>query len=373
MTNGKSRKGKRIKIVAVVLLALMIYPAVTYIKALTYPGQATFAARTADWAREMGAGPVVNAAENWWYTRHPPANEPPPANSLPQAQRAAPILTGPKNLAVAANALPGEGVWIPGAHAPNGAVADYTTFIRPDAKHASVVAGVGMIDQHLASTQLIAGTKDPGGTGWPDGAAVPSSVRPDLLATFNSGFKLADTGGGFYADGQFAKPLKDGFASLVINRNGIVSVGQWGRDFTMSPDVVAVRQNLDLVVDNALPVPGLSGNPAGQWGTASNQFQFTWRSGVGTDATGRLVYVGGDHLTLSTLADAMVQAGIVRGMELDIHTGMVSFNTYRPDVAGSSPTKLLPSMPSPADRYLVPDQRDFFAVALRSGTSQRAS
>jgi hypothetical protein len=237
------------------------------------------------------------------------------------------------------------------------------------------LTGIAMLDQGAVSTQLVAGTKEPGGSGWPGDAQVPMSLRSSLLATFNSGFKLADTSGGFYLDGRVAKPLKDGMASLVIDRNGVVSVAQWGRDATMTPNVAAVRQNLELVVDNWKPVPGLSGNPAGQWGSASNQFQFTWRSGIGTDAAGHLIYVGGAQMTLTTLADVMARAGIVRGMELDIHTGMVSFNTYRPDQAGSLPAKLLPSMPSPADRYLTPDQRDFFAVTMRTtsatGTAQQ--
>jgi hypothetical protein len=67
------------------------------------------------------------------------------------------------------------------------------------------------------------------------------------------------------------------------------------------------------------------------------------------------------------LAAAMVKAGIVRGMELDIHTQMVTFSTYRPDRPGSAPAHLLPTMAGLADRYLKPDQRDFFAVELRPG------
>jgi hypothetical protein len=59
----------------VTLVALMIYPVVTFVQALTYPGVATLGARTSDWMRSMGAGQVVNMAENWWYTRHAPAGE----------------------------------------------------------------------------------------------------------------------------------------------------------------------------------------------------------------------------------------------------------------------------------------------------------
>ena len=80
------RRRKRLRRVLVALALLLIYPTVTYVQALTAPGAATFAARTADWARQMGAGPVVNALENWYYTRHPPANGAPSVGSLPVAR-----------------------------------------------------------------------------------------------------------------------------------------------------------------------------------------------------------------------------------------------------------------------------------------------
>ncbi|MBB2499954.1 MULTISPECIES: phosphodiester glycosidase family protein [Amycolatopsis] len=363
-------KRPRRKLILVLVVAVLAYPIGSYTRALTYPGAASFAVRTVDWLREIGLGGVVNTVENWWYTRHPPSAAPPPAGSLPTAPPPLPSLgAGPRpaDLPAQLPRLPGEGRWTPGASTAGGPVADYTTFIRPDPAHASVVAGVAWINQSLVRASLIAGTKEPGGSGWPEGARVPSGVRPALLATFNAGFKFKDTAGGFYADGRTARPLKDGAASVVIDRSGRISIAQWGRDATMSPAVRAVRQNLALVVDNGSAVPGLRANAVGRWGSASNQFQYTWRSGLGTDRAGNLLYVAGDKLTLRTLAGAMVQAGIVRGMELDIHPGMVAFNAYRPDRPGSSPRKLLPAMPGSADRYLTADQRDFFAIVLRGG------
>jgi hypothetical protein len=363
------RRKKRLRRVLVVFLILIIYPAVTYVQALTAPGAATFTARSADWARQMGAGPVVNALENWYYTRHPPANSAPSTDALPAP---APVPVGtdsanaPAPLATLPGAPPGEGVWVPGARMAGGQAADYTTFLRPDPGHTSVVAAIVAFDQKWTGTHLIAGTKEPGGT-WPEQAQVPNSLRPSLLATFNSGFKFRDTDGGFYADGQYGKPLKNGIASLVIDRSGVATVALWGRDAHMTSQVAAVRQNLELIVDGGKPVSGLSGNPAGQWGSARNQFQFTWRSGVGVDAQGRLVYVAGNQLTLTAMANALSAAGVVRGMELDIHGGMVSCNLFRPDVAGSAPRTLVPSMPTAPDRYLSADQRDFFAVTARSG------
>jgi len=106
----------------------------------------------------------------------------------------------------------------------------------------------------------------------------------------------------------------------------------------------------------------------GAWGGPRNQFQYTWRSGLGTDAAGNLVYLAGDQLTLAGPAGAMTAAGVQRGMELDIHPKTVTFNVIHPtsrSPSGYDGTKLLPTMVQPADRYLVPDHRDFLAVALR--------
>jgi len=53
-------------------------------------------------------------------------------------------------------------------------------------------------------------------------------------------------------------------------------------------------------------------------------------------------------------------------MELDIHAAMVSFDIEQPGPAGTvTGQRLLNSMNSPADRYLVDDQRDFFYVTAK--------
>ncbi|GAA2986861.1 phosphodiester glycosidase family protein [Actinokineospora diospyrosa] len=349
-----------------VLAVALVYPMTTYVQVLVYPGQASFTARTVDWLRQMGLDAPVNAIENWWYTRKQPGTGAPAATALPPTRTPTVAAPGarPSDLVVHSG-LAGEGVWVPGARAADGTAALYTTFVRPDPRHGSVVAGVAWLNQDLTAATLVPGTREPGGSVGPD-HAVPLGMRSSLLATFNSGFKMRDANGGCYLNGTTIGTLRDGAAAVVLTRDGRVGIGQWGRDHTLGPDVIAVRQNLDLVIDRGQPVPGLDQNTAEHWGNARNQFQYTWRSGLGLDSHGNLLYVGGDQLTLHTLADAMRQAGVVRGMELDIHTGMVVFTAYRPDSPGTSPTRLLPGMSSPPDRYLVPDQRDFFAIALRA-------
>jgi len=177
---------------------------------------------------------------------------------------------------------------------------------------------------------------------------------------------MSDAHGGFYLAGRSAGKLVNGQASLVIDESGAVTVGKWARDVAMSPHVVAVRQNLALIVDKRRPVAGLTTNARHRWGSYENQSQYTWRSGVGVDTGGNLIYVSGENLTLQSLATALADAGVVRAMELDIHSALVSFASWAPTPNGRLvPTKLLPGMDRPANRYLAADQRDFFYLTLK--------
>jgi len=358
-----------VRVLAGVLAVCIGLTVLSYARALTYPGNASWQSRTTGWVRDHGGGFGVNAAENWYYTRNPPSDTPPSPVSLPPPRASVPT-AAVATLPVlperpGAVALPGEGRWVPGRLAADGAPALFTSYFQPDSTHASVVAGVVFIRAGASRAHLVAGTTQPGGA-WPTIAQVAPSDVSALAATFNSGFKLTDISGGFYANGRVGKPLQAGQASLVIDRRGQLSVGQWGRDITMNPQISAVRQNLALIVDGGHRVPGLRVNADHRWGTARNQLQYTWRSGIGTDRAGNVVYVAGDKLTLSMLATTMRKAGVVRGMQLDIHTGMAFFASWVP--AGGVqpvPTKVLPTMAGSRTRFLTPDQRDFVYLTVK--------
>lgn len=360
---ARQRRVRRFVAIAIVLI--LIGPAISYTRALTAPGSATWQMRTVDWIRLKHGNGLVNALENWWYTRHKPAAGPPDAATLPTIASAAKAI-GPADLPKLAGVtpLPGESTWSPGRTSAAGLPLIYTGFLRPDPGHLSIVAGVAWIRTAGTRTHLVAGTLQPGGQAWPGNAAVPDRDAGKLVATFNSGFKMQDTAGGFYLNGQSSRPLADGQASLVIDKQGAVTIGAWGRDVKMTPDVSAVRQNLALIVEHGRPVAGLSTNADGRWGSPHNQYQYTWRSGAGIDAHGNLIYLAGDKMNLATLATALADAGVVRGMQLDIHPGMASFASWQPQSGSTAatPTKLLPKMPRSAYRYLYPDQRDFFYV-----------
>lgn len=352
--------------VALVVAAAFLVAAVSYVRALTYPGNASWSDRSVEWVRDHGGSPVVDAVENWYYSRQAPQ-----ATGAPDAYLAsggvhvarsgghsprAPVTAPRVRLLAGLAPRPGEGIWQPLG------LGDrlWQTWVRPDPRHLPVVAAAVLVPRGSAALHLMAGTREPvldsGSL-----ARVPTSALSRLEATFNAGFKMKDARGGWQSGAAAAVPLVRGRASLVVTRDGGWRVGAWGVDVGPAPDVVAVRQNLDLVVEHGRPVAGLRSNAHGRWGTSHTQFQYTWRSGVGVDAGGDLIYVAGPATQLATFASAMAQLGVVEGMQLDIHTDMVSFNAVAAhDGSRLTMHRLLSTMKSSSRRYLSGDQRDFF-------------
>ena len=267
---------------------------------------------------------------------------------------------------IAADPLPGEGQWQPLGQPVDGVLAMYAAFLRPDAVHTSLVSAVVWIDPTLVRAAGYAGVVEPGGGPWANQAPIPDALRPELLAAFNSGFKMRDARGGFYASGRTARPLVDRAATVVISADGTPNVGMWGRDFQMGPGVAFARQNLSLIVDGGAPVPGLATDSAATWGATVGNAVLVWRSGLGITTDGALVYAAGNGLSITSLAGLLARAGAVRAMELDINSAWVDFFSYTPAQAGLPPAaigviKLLPDMRPSTSDYLTASSRDFIA------------
>lgn len=265
------------------------------------------------------------------------------------------------------SAMPGGGVWRPAGRRVHGVSAVYTTQLHPPGAP-SIVAGVAWMDTHLLRARLYSGSLSPGGLFWKLTAPVSASAARTLVAAFNGGFLMKNTNGGYYSEGHLVAPLRVGAASLVIYRDGSATVGQWGRDVAMTPTVVAVRQNLNLLVDNAKPVAGLNPSDIVTWGAALNGVVDTPRSGLGVTKNGALVYVEGP-MNIVDLADLLVRAGAVRAMTLDMNPLWPVFATYRPSSGGglAAPANgkdLLATMiQSPARFFEAVYARDFITMS----------
>jgi hypothetical protein len=191
---------------------------------------------------------------------------------------------------------------------------------------------------------------------------IPTEMRSKLVASFNSGFKLTDSGGGFATGGHTYAPLKNGVATVMRYRNGTVDIQAWTYGPKVPSNVIYARQNLPLIVNNGKLNPNLSDGP--QWGATLGNAIRVWRSGLGIDRHGNLIYAAANDMTVGSLAQVLRRAGAVRAMELDINVYWTSFITYRhPGAKGAA--NLVASMDRSNQRYLTTEDRDFFGVYLR--------
>jgi hypothetical protein len=353
--------------VAVALSVLLIWLAVSLGGALTNPALgSSYSARLAEWFREHGAASVVNWVENEWYSHHQPKiggalapgtiHKPKTVTSAPPAVTVAHLPAPAPIVPIVSPAVAGEGQWSPAGRLVDGLPAVYETMLRPSAIHTSYVVGVAWMDTKLLHATLYSGSQIPGGGPFTHTAPVPPADATSLVAAFNAGFLMSGAEGGYYTDGKAIDPLRTGAASFVVYKNGSATVGQWGRDVAMSPDVVSVRQNLDLLVDNGQVVPAAYNANSNAWGATLGNALYVWRSGLGVTADGALVYVGGPGLNIVDLGNLLVRAGAVRAMELDINTDWVNFSTYQPATAtgqasATNGSELLSGMTGTPGRY----------------------
>jgi hypothetical protein len=241
-----------------------------------------------------------------------------------------------------------------------------TTF-HPDPNDPSTVAYLAWIDHRRTALGLYPGLRQPPGASPRGPAEVPYGQRWRLLAAFNSGFKFDSSGGknGFAVDGHTYVWLRRGLGTLLGYRDGRVDVVSWDGPPTPPPDVAFARQNLALLVDGGRPAAGLGDVVA--WGRTLGGGAQVWRTGVGVDAHGNLLYAAAGNQTPAGLAAILIRAGAVRAIELDINPEWPTFNLYT-HRGGLGSSMFVPNSQQNARRYLRPDERDFFTVYRRTGS-----
>ena len=290
-----------------------------------------------------------------------------------------PLPTPARLIPLTSPAPVGTGVWAAAGRTVSGVPVVYETTLVPPV--GTQPAGIAWMDTRLLSAQLYSGSKSPGGGPYKFTAPVQPAQASTLVAAFNGGFMMNAAEGGYYTEGRTVVPLVAGAASLVIYANGSVTVGAWGTDVSMTPDVVAVRQNLVPLVAGGQPTAQAAdwqawGATCGVSSCASTVqgIENQWRSGAGITADGALVYTAGPGLTPLQVAQLLAQAGVIRGMELDINPNWPVFATYDPATpnglaAPSNGSTLQPSSVQTAATFFDPAwARDFITVSAAATT-----
>lgn len=358
--------------------AICLVPAaVSWVHALRQPRNVSWSIATVEWVRAHGGNPLVSQVENWYYELNAPSKGGPPLKSLPQvgvadasgrseegSELKHPIYRPPRIKPLIHPALPGEGVWHAASATAGRRPPVLLATFRSDPEYPQFVAGVAWIDSGRTHLEYVPGLAEPPELENRGPAEVPPSKRDRIAATFNGGFPLETSNAGLIYRGEVLAPMVNGIATLIEYRDGRVDLRPWEHGETVPPNVVFAKQNLPPIIDEGKLNPNLSDGP--EWGATVNNAVRVWRSGLGIDKRGNLIYAAANYQTVESLAKILRRAGAVRAMELDINEDWTSFISYRHPGA-QEPSNLLPEMFRPDTRYLEPDERDFFAVYVRDG------
>jgi len=265
---------------------------------------------------------------------------------------------------VASPALAGEGQWSVADSWSGAPPSVLTTTYRPDASNPAITAYVTWMRTSTTVLGLFPGYQGPGATNLDRGPQqVPKSGYPDLLAAFNSGFYEQDSPEGFYTNATAYFPMVAGNATVVRYADGTTDIVAWQGGTTPGPNVLMARQNLLLLVDNGHVTSQAANNSA--FGVTLGGVPAVWRTGLGVDAQGNLMYVAAPDQTSASLAAILLHVGAVRAMQLDINPEWPIFVTYGGPGA-QDPSLFVPNPNQVANRFLYSSTKDFFALFRRT-------
>ena len=368
----RRRRGRLL--IAAPFRGVLSWAVISYSAWMLGPTSESWNVRSVEWVRaEVPFGNwLVDNGEHVYYSMHAPRKGGPQLKSLPavglKPPRLSPWWSAAADLPapvkpVFARPLPGEGVWRPAGPPVAGGPAVLVTTFRSEVDYPQLVAYVAWFDHTRTEIGYYPGRYEPPSAAVRGPMMVPPGERPRLLATFNGGFTWADGSNGSADNGRTNEPLHDGNATLIGYRDGRIAIVRWSGGPNVGPDVAWARQSLAPIVWNGQLNPGLNDDPnSAQWGYTLGGVTRVWRSGVGIDARGNLIYVAADGQTVITLAKILQHVGAVRAMEFDINPDWHTLITYTHGAHGLVPTMVGPNPNQPPTRYLVPDDRDFFAV-----------
>lgn len=256
-----------------------------------------------------------------------------------------------------------EGLWNnrPLTIFPSQEVMAYT-FVRPDPARPFAYVTLVKVDTKAVHLSAVAGTQQPGG---PVGNFGPGKVplniiqSGNLIAAFDGGFQYRDGQYGMIVSGTTYLPLKTDLGTLVGYKDGTLKIVNYTGQ-SLGNNIEFVRQNCPILIDNGNITTSNAQNRK-LWGRTMTADIYTWRSGVGLDKNGDLIYAVGNNIIPETLAVALKSAGAINAIQLDINPYWVRFNIFDTKGDGTYTTSTLTkSLTSGAKQYLTGYTKDFF-------------
>jgi len=361
------RRRRRRRFGALLAVVVLLSPALySYTTTMLQPSSLPLGVRSVEWLRNNHGNWLVDETERIYYSWKAPKKGGPQLQALPAVglgvtARRRNAAWPPRIKPVFAHPLRGEGVWKRTGLTTGGRAVLVTTF-RTELAYPRIVAYVAWFDHKRTALAFYPGRYEPPNAPVRGPMSVPYGQRWRLLATFNGGFTYIDGHNGSSINGRTYEPLRDGLATLIGYRTGRIDIKTWIGGPNAGRGIVFARQSLPPIITNGRLNPAL--NDSSQWGLTLGNAVRVWRTGVGIDRRGNLIYAAANDQTVVTLARILQRAGAVRAMQFDINPEWPTLITYNHE-GSLGPTKVVPNGMQPATRYLVPDDRDFFAVYRR--------
>jgi hypothetical protein len=366
---AKRRRRRRWLFVLPAVLVLLSVPLYSYTATMLQPSSLPLGVRSVEWLRTHRGNWLVDEVEHIYYGWKAPKKGGPQLTTLPVvgiAPAPQPHVRAkpwpPRITPVFAHPLQGEGVWHPTGPPVSGRSPVLVTTFRTELDYPRIVAYVAWFDHTRTALAWFPGRYEPPRAPARGPFSVPVGQRWRLLATFNGGFTYVDGHNGSAVNGVTNEPLMNGLATLIGYRSGRVDIRSWKGGPTAPRSVAFARQSLPLIIDHGKLNPAL--NNSTEWGFTLGNAVRVWRTGVGIDRRGNVIYAAANNQTVITLARILQRAGAVRAMQFDINPEWPTLIAYQ-HYHGLYPIKVVPNVMQPATRYLVPDDRDFVAVYRR--------
>ena len=246
------------------------------------------------------------------------------------------------------------------------------TFVRPDKERPYAKVFLLYIDAAQVKLVPVAGTEHPKPTtGIRGKGTIPmeGEVRGRLLSAFSGGFQALHGNYGMMVNGEIYLPAVDGIATVCFYSDNSIRLGVWGKDVFDTPALVSFRQNLPMLITG-----GKYNRDNKFWGYTPKLMKssHTWRTGLGLTANKKIIYALGSSVVAETLASAMIQAGVVSGMQLDMNMSNVSCEIYAPSKNEKgeltvATERLCEGLILKKGLFLKPYTRDFFYVTRKKG------
>jgi hypothetical protein len=363
------RRRRRWRLFGVALLILLSPAFYSYTATMLKPSSLPLGVRSVEWLRSHHGNWLVDEVEHVYYTWKTPKKGGPQLKALPAVGAGRPVRPlarvaawPPSIKPVFADRLPGEGIWKRTGALVDGRAPVLVTTFRSELEYPRIVAYVAWFDHARTALGFYPGRYEPPSAVVRGPMSVPYGERWRLLATFNGGFTYIDGHNGSSINGLSYEPLKDGLGTLIGYRDGRIDIKTWTGGSNAGPTVAFARQSLPLIIQDGRLNPAL--NDSSQWGLTLGNAVRVWRTGVGIDRRGNVIYAAANDQTVVTLARILQRAGAVRALQFDINPEWPTLITYTHH-RGLEPSKVVPNVQQPATRYLVADDRDFFTVYRR--------